>query len=709
MNDLLVLLQWYFVILLCGILFFPITSFIFSSFSDKGYAFSKIICITVVTYITFLVGTLKLFPFTEITIYTVLILLGFLNIILYTIKKPIKISRSFVLLITFEEVVFFLALALWTYIRAHEPSINGLEKFMDFGFVNSIMRSEYFPPTDMWFPPFPINYYYFGHLLTATITKLSLLPTNYTYNLMISTLFAFCITSCFSIGFTLAKFFNVSNIRSGIAGVLSALIVSIGGNSHTLYALFTAYTPAEKPVPFWDLMFKPFEIFTSNGYWYPNATRYIPNTIHEFPLYSFVVSDLHGHVLDIPIVLACIALLLQIFISKKYSIIYGLLLGFLLSIMYMTNVLDFGIYTVLTTIVIGYLTYQTHITRNKNKQKKKFSISLFISFFKSLGTIVFSALIFTIPFSIHFKPFASGIGVLCAPKFLTDIGSIGPLLFEANHCQRSEWWMLITMYAFFYFFVCVLAFYFWKHKKNRSNQSYLFAVILSLTATFFIIIPEFVYIKDIYPDHYRANTMFKLTYQAFIMLGLVSAFVIASVIIPRKNILLSILAVGLLALVFTYPRFAVYSYYNSLSEYSGIDGTQYLQNRYPDDYHAIIWINKTITGQPVLLESQGDSYTDHARISSNTGLPTVLGWTVHEWLWRGSYDIPAPRITDIQTLYESTDIAATQALIKKYDITYIYVGNLEREKYPNISEIKFFTLGEIVFQNNTVKIFKIKN
>ena len=57
----------------------------------------------------------------------------------------------------------------------------------------------------------------------------------------------------------------------------------------------------ENPVPFWHL---PLSIqFFPNMYWYPNATRFIHNTIHEFPLYSFVVSDLHGHVLDIPIVL----------------------------------------------------------------------------------------------------------------------------------------------------------------------------------------------------------------------------------------------------------------------------------------------------------------------------------------------------------------------------------------------------------------------
>ena len=44
-------------------------------------------------------------------------------------------------------------------------------------------------------------------------------------------------------------------------------------------------------------------------YWYPNATRFIPKTIHEFPSYSYVVADLHGHVYDIPFVLLSISIL----------------------------------------------------------------------------------------------------------------------------------------------------------------------------------------------------------------------------------------------------------------------------------------------------------------------------------------------------------------------------------------------------------------
>ena len=86
-----------------------------------------------------------------------------------------------------------------SYVRSNLPDIHGLEKFMDFGILNSILRADYFPPKDMWYTPSPINYYYFGHLITAVITKLTFIPSFITYNLMIATLFAFTFTAGLSI------------------------------------------------------------------------------------------------------------------------------------------------------------------------------------------------------------------------------------------------------------------------------------------------------------------------------------------------------------------------------------------------------------------------------------------------------------------------------------------------------------------------------
>ena len=202
------------------------------------------------------------------------------------------------------------------------------------------------------------------------------------------------------------------------------------------------------------------------------------------------------------------------------------------------------------------------------------------------------------------------------------------------------------------------------------------------------------------------------------MLSLVSGFVLVRVVSLYKEhtitpigkfgiALWSTVAWGLLTLVFIYPFMAINSYYNNLTSYQGLNGITYLKTLRPNDYEMITWINEHIKGQPVILEAQGDSYTDYARVSANTGLPTVLGWTVHEWLWRGSYDVPAPRIAEVQTLYETSDFKKTKSLIDKYSIAYVYVGDLEREKYPNLLEAKWEQFGKLIKRSGNTSLYRL--
>ncbi|MBI2431032.1 MAG: hypothetical protein HYV39_03395 [Candidatus Levybacteria bacterium] len=695
-NDLLFIIQWWVVFFFIGIIFLPLTTLLFSSFIDRGYIFSKILGTAFVSYTVFVFGTLKIFPFTLSTIFFISILFIAINI-----RFLKKYPKSTIRIFLFEEFLFLATLIFWSFIRGFQPDIHGLEKYMDYGFINSILRAEYFPPKDMWFTPFSINYYYFGHLVTAVLTKASLLPSHITYNLMLATIFAFTFTCSFSIGANLINKLKNQNLKVLIiGGLLTAFLVSMAGNIHTIYAFFKPYTN-ENPVPFWQLALSP-ETFP-NSYWYPNATRFIHNTIHEFPMYSFVVSDLHGHVIDIPFVLLTITLLLSLIFNSRVENfkLKILLISFLLAVMYMTNAWDGIIYFLLTALVIVYLNWKRYLR-----------IGLLVVLV-CIGSIVFS-----LPFSLNFKPFVSGIGILCAPDFLTEIGKFGPLLFEKDHCQHSPLWQLFILHGFFYFWVISFIFFLFNNLKlkiKNFSASDVFVLLLILLSTILIILPEFIYAKDIYPAHYRANTMFKLVYQAFIMLSISSSYIIVRLFLNHKSLIINryvkfvYLFIGSICLlvVLIYPYFAITSYYGNLQTYYGIDGTSYLKKLYPTDYEAIQWINKNIKGQPAILEAQGDSYTDYARVSTHTGLPTLLGWTVHEWLWRGSYDIPSPRIAQIQTLYETKDLQQTKQLIKKHNIKLVFVGDLERQKYPNLNTDKFEALGKIIYQNGETKIYKI--
>lgn len=783
MSDVSAILIWWLTIFVIGGIFTPITFSIFRRFIDKGYIFSKIIGILFSSYLIWLLGSFHILPFSKMTIIVVLVGFTLLNLFLRNKNSQTKIPWRAIIL---EESLFLLTLSCWSYIRANEPSIHSLEKYMDFGFVNSILRTSYFPPLDMWLTKSPdytggyfINYYYYGHYINAYLTKIAGIDSAVTYNLMIATLFAFTFTLPFSIGMNLYYFLRLhlwenlklklkhlknvqemplnfrDNLKLLLVGLLAAFVVSLGGNLHTIYVFTNGY-PNEDPVPFWKIEAG----YHPEKYWYPNATRFIPFTIHEFPIYSFVVADLHGHVSDIPMVFLIIALLLTIVIeerkekrpenispapSKLSSFIADFenhtsisfykigLLGILLAVMYMTNAWDGLIYMVLCGMVFLYVNYR----RKKTDQQvssfavlyKTFSASLFLLFF---------FLVANLPFSLNFKPFVSGLGVLCAPKFLAD-KKIGPLLFEADHCQRSPLYMMALLWGFFYFNVLgFLTLVIWprigsfrplREFKNKLsslinlNPIDIFVCLLIFISTLLLIFPEFFYIKDIYPAHYRANTMFKLGYQAFMMLGIASAYIFFRIRAEKEDkggkigfILYTFCFLLLFTLVAIYPQFAINSYYGNLQKYYGLNGVSWMTSQYPDDYNAIMWLNKNINcegtdcnKQPVIVEANGDSYTDFDRVSAYTGLPTIVGWPVHEWLWRGSYDEAGKRIPEVAAIYESKDMENTKEILRKYNVEYIFLGTLERQKYPALDEEKLLKLGKVVFESGTTKIIKVSS
>lgn len=749
MEWILIALQWYLTIFLIGIVFYPVTKKLLGEFLfDKGYAFSKIVGILFLSYATFLLGILKILPFYQSSLIGLLGISALVNFFIFKKEKHPKRENVFpyhFITIIFEEVLFLSTFMFWVYVRGQEPSIHGLEKFMDFGFINSILRAKYFPPLDMWLSAdpthstgYPINYYYFGHLTGAFLIRLTNIKPEIGYNLILDTLFALGVTQTFSfVGNIVRIYFNsikrpVETVFNYISilffALLGSFILNLGGNLHTIY-LFTTGYENDKVVPFWQILGG----YHPEKYWYPNATRFIPFTIHEFPSYSYVVADLHGHVFDIPFVLLTLAFMLlfvmyvlqnkqkiKFQLSLNRVLLSTIFLGFMCAVQFTTNAFDGPIYLLLTVLLL-FLLFQFSST-----------------FFALSGTVAVSFFVFSRPFSSFFSSFVSKIGANCSPDFLVNIGHLGPFLFEKNNCQSSPLWMMFVLWGFFWisailFFIVV----YWEMRKELETQNNkivtrnildLFVLILFLFGTFLIVIPEFFYAKDIYPAHFRANTMFKLGYQAFIMMSIASIYTLVRIKYAQIHIafkiVLQLIFLFFLFFVIIYPFFAIPSYYGTgvdlLSRLMGkntlnqknveLDGLQWLETTYPENREIIQYFNTHVTGQPIILEAQGDSYTDYDQISAFTGLPTVAGWWVHQWLWRGSSDVVGKRIPDIINLYESENLETTKLLIKKYHISYIVVSTMEKQKYTRLNEDKFYQVGKVVFTsaNGKGKIFQIK-
>ncbi len=676
------IITWWLFLLLLGTVGAPFSFVFFEKFIDAGWAFAKILSLGIITFLFFILSTLNILPFETWTF--ILLIAGFALINLFIAKKrKLEMARALKSnfgMIAFEEILFLFGLVTWSIVRGHQPDINGLEKFMDYGFINSILRSGFMPPTDMWYAGSSINYYWFGHLYTAWVTKVTSVPADISYNLMVATIFAFSLTSIFSLAASLAHLGDQKRTMTKVfvVGLLSAILVTLGGNFHTpFYAIKSGI----------------------DKYWYPDATRFIgynpeteDKTIHEFPLYSFVVSDLHGHLLNLPFVILYIALLFSLFersdfglwkltISNK-QIMVLILLGLILGIMFMTSTWDFGNYAILTGAAF-FIFNLAHL-------KKPLWTALVVSAVSAVMVVILG-LIFASPFIASFKSIAEGVDFVNA---------------------RTPLWQLLILWGFPITLSLTFLATLFRSWKSATKSDF-FVLALLTTSWLLIILPEIIYVKDIYAaSHHRANTMFKLTYQAFVMSYISSGYVAIKLIETCQKTWVRVVVIFSTAVIFGgilwYPNFAIKSYYGELKNYKGLSGETWLKTTHPETYDTIHWFRKNVVGQPTILEAPGDSYTEANVISSYTGLPTVVGWFVHEWLWRGSADLPQRRNQDVDVIYTSTDVNLTKRLLDSYDVRFIIVGPQENKKYPNINTEKIKSLGEAVYKRGSMTVYKTR-
>lgn len=177
-----------------------------------------------------------------------------------------------------EELIFLAIFMVWNLIKSTNSQIEGTEKFMNIAFMNSINRSEFMPPSDMWFAGSSINYYYIGHYLFTFVAKLGAIPVSFAYNFALNTIIAYGFISSFAIIYQLTK--GSLKKWSVVIAIMGATLICFGGNLHYIYKLLEAFFNGQN--------------FT---YWFPDATRTIPFVINEFPAYSIILGDLHGHFL----------------------------------------------------------------------------------------------------------------------------------------------------------------------------------------------------------------------------------------------------------------------------------------------------------------------------------------------------------------------------------------------------------------------------
>ena len=246
-----------------------------------------------------------------------------------------------------------------------------------------------------------------------------------------------------------------------------------------------------------------------------------------------------------------------------------------------------------------------------------------------------------------------------------------------------------------------------------------FALLLVLTAVLLTLGPEFVYLKDNFGQ--RLNTIFKFYYQAWVLFGTTALYSLDYLLRNWnkgvQRIVPLVAAAGYMIMLAFALLFPYYGVNSRMLEYRGsgefterepatLNGLAYIQRYNPGEYDAIMWLRENIDGSPVIVEAVGGQYSGYGRMSSNTGIPTLLGWAGHEYQWRGITPEPAERDPAVRDIYSQPDWFFTANLLDQYNVSYVVVGNLERDTYgPQVNE-KFQGNLDVAFQNESVTIYR---
>ncbi len=133
-----------------------------------------------------------------------------------------------------------------------------------------------------------------------------------------------------------------------------------------------------------------------------------------------------------------------------------------------------------------------------------------------------------------------------------------------------------------------------------------------------------------------------------------------------------------------------------------------------DDFAAIQWLRYNVEGSPTIMEAvtTPQLYRWGSRFAINTGLPAVAGWDHHQRQQRGEFSaLVDQRHDDVRLFYNTSDAVEAQLILKKYDVRYMVVGELERLYFPGGGLAKFEAgLGgmiQLVFEAGGTRVYEV--
>ena len=756
---------------------FPLCFHLLPHLRDRGASIAMPFGILTVGYASWILSVLRIVPSTQITSLLLLVIMALISG--WIVQRNWREFLEFVIrertTLAMGQIIFLGVFAAWVFYRFHDPSISHTEQPMDFMFLNSAANSMLGTPEDSWLRGEGISYYYFGYWNFALLAKLTGIVTSVTYNLSLALVPAMGAMGMYGLVFNLVRADKGKLKHALLAGMGAALLLVFLANLEGVLEFMRASGIGSPGFWSWVAV----EGLTASAgsvteqwwptenWWWWRATRVISSfdagiqtdyTIHEFPAFSYILGDLHPHVMSVPFVVMFLGFLLNFWHAPKvWSLnewrpyLSVLLFAFLLGGLGFTNMWDLPVFGLVFLLMAALKVYQSGRTRIRDLALETAPLALFV------GAAVF---VLYSPYLLTFTSQVGGIGGLVGPgtrglhlflvwaPYLVAVVPFVIIIYSRTTVKED--WIRTTLYALLAGFlpfvvwaplyingggdpagilgrvihvlplalIVTLATYatLWLASQRNESGGLVFATALATLGLALIMGPELLFVNDSFGGaHERMNTVFKFYYQAWTVLAAATGFVIYYLAkLSRESdssnrVLLRIWG-GALVLVLVgamyYTPAAIASKAELYGDERTFDGLQHVQRFADPEYRAIEYIRDNVGQDSAILEAVGGGYSEHGRISSSTGVPTVLNWPGHQMQWRGSSTPFEGREQDVQTIYQTLDISEAATLLDKYDVDHVYIGPRERTKYGEAGIAKFAQFMTPVFSEADVVIYR---
>jgi len=508
------------------------------------------------------------------------------------------------------------------------------ERPMDLGLVSSLWTTPGFPPRDFWLAGENLNTYYLGSWSYAALGRAAFVLPYQAYFFGLALVWIQTIAACLLAG-------RILKIR-GKGNALIPFLALLMGNGASLYHLVRGLSP-----------FHPNFILS--------LSRIIPYTINENPAVAFWVSELHAHVMALPLLIVYFILLYSGLSKKKIS--------FLLAssgagaLVFMTD----------AWLVIPVLAG---------------TLCLLILNMKRCQSLILKSVIPCL-----------GVAFVVASAFIADFKGYPFRLLPVNQSTTRVIHLLVLFGPMVALFLVNFPGTMKNHKVRGSALAFVSAALL------LILFCEFWYVDNRFPSPgERQNTIFRFHYAAWVFLflgvcmtwqgrGKAKGRYVFSWVIVLFFFVVGAVLPGIIRMIRMRPLFTM-------------DLRQALDKENSGRIEAAEWLFDHSPPDAVLAESAGDPYRLYATVSAMSGRPAVLGEVDKVQNHAADISLIRRRLQDLQTIY--LDLPQTAEILKKYRVKYIILGPKEMEAFPGCRRESLLRKHRMIYHSGSTDILQVE-